>query len=91
MAIEARASLKVVDLIVLVRSTETITNPPHSVDQWVILITVDLSADTTHVNIDDVCGRVIMKFPYVLQQHGSRNDLAMASDEVFEKFEFARQ
>ena len=91
MAIEARANLNVVDRIVLVRSTETIPNPSHSVDQWIILIAVDLSADTTNINIDDVRGRVVMKFPHVLQQHGSRNDLSLASNEVFEKLKFTGQ
>ena len=87
-AIEARASLNVVDRIVLVRSAETITNSSHGVDQRITLAAIDLSAHAPDVNINNIRGRVKMKVPYVLQQHGSRYNLALVLDEVFEQFKF---
>src|SRR3974390_656494 len=87
-AIEARASLNVVDRIVLARSAETITNSSHGVDQRITLAAINLSTHASDVNINNICSRIKMKVPYMLQQHGSRYDLALVLDEVFEQFKF---
>src|SRR6516165_1526738 len=85
------ASLNVDDVRVLVRSTETISDAANRMDQWIGLAVVDLPADATDIDVDDVCRRIEMQVPDVLQQHRARNDAALVACEIFQKLEFARQ
>src|SRR5262245_4423773 len=60
-------------------------------NERVSLLTVDLSADAPDIHVDDVGRGVEVQFPYMLQQHRSRNDAAGMANEVLENLKFARQ
>src|SRR5579871_88423 len=85
------ASLNVDDVRVLVRSTEAVSNAADRMDQWIGLFVVDLAADTADIDVDDVCRRIEMQVPDVLQQHRAGDDPALVAREVFQKPELARQ
>src|SRR5580704_15986569 len=85
------ASLKVDDVSVLARSTEAVSDAANRVDQWIGLSVVDLAADASDIDVDDVRGRIEMKIPDVLQQHRAGDDPALVAGQIFEQLEFARQ
>src|SRR5262249_22587583 len=85
------ASLSVDERSVLARSTDAKADPADRVDERVGLRAVDLAADTSDIDIDDVGRGVKMQIPYVLQEHRPRHRLAGVADEIFEHLEFARQ
>jgi hypothetical protein len=60
-------------------------------DEWIGLRSVDLAADASDINIDDVGHGIKMKIPYVLQQHRSRDNLALVTDKVLENLKFSWQ
>src|SRR6185312_5843664 len=82
------ASLNVDDLRVLARSTETVSDPANGMDQRIGLLVVDLSAQPSNIDIDDVGRRIEMKVPDVLQQHGPGYDAALIAHQIFQKLEF---
>ena len=85
------ASLRVEDLNVLSRSTETKPNAANGVDQRVRVLAVDLFANTADIDIDDVGRWIKIQIPHVVQEHGARNDLPLVPRKILEQFEFARQ
>src|ERR1700749_3842215 len=85
------ASLKVDEVSVLARSTEAVSDAANRMDQWIGLPVVDLAADASDINVDDVGGRIEMKVPDVLQQHRAGDDPALVAGQIFEELEFARQ
>ena len=90
-AIAMSASLKVDDLRVLAKSTETIPDTANRVDQRISLLIVDLAAHASDVHVDDIGRGIEVKVPDVLQQHGAGYDAAFVSRQVLQKLEFARQ
>src|SRR5260370_24941218 len=85
------ASLKVDDLRVLVRSTETVPDTTHRMDQRIGLLTVDLAAHTPDIDIDNIRRRIEMKIPDVLQQHRPGHNAAFVPDQIFHQLEFPRK
>src|SRR5690348_8152198 len=90
-AIPIRASLKVDDLSVLARSTEAVPDAAHRMDQRIGLLIVDLAAQASDIDVNDIGRRIEMKIPDVLQQHGTRNDTAFVAHQVLQELEFLRQ
>jgi len=60
------ASLKVDDRKVSVRCTEAIPDPTDRMNERIGLVAIDLTPDTSYVDIDDVSSGVKMKVPNVL-------------------------
>src|SRR5258708_6948021 len=85
------ASLKVDDLRVLVRSTETVPDTANRMDQRISLLTVDLAAHTPHIDVDDIRRRIEMKIPDVLQQHRPGHNAAFVADQILQQLEFPRK
>src|SRR5215472_11208187 len=85
------ASLNVDEVRVLARSTEAISDAANRVDQRIGLSIVDLAADASDIDVDDVRRRIEMQIPHVLQQHRAGDDLAFVARQIFQKPEFARQ
>src|ERR1700746_1396434 len=86
------ASLRVEeDRTVLLRSTETKSDATNGMNQWIVLTAVDLSPDTADINIDDVCRRVEMQVPNVLQQHRARNHLTGIARQIRQQTKLSRQ
>src|SRR5580704_18736575 len=91
MAMEISASLSVDERSVSARSTDAKPDPADRVDERVGLLTVDLAADASDVNVDDVGRGVKMQIPYMLQQHRARDHLAFVAHQILENLEFPRQ
>src|SRR5215475_8815297 len=85
------ASLSVEERRVLARSTDAEPDAANGVNERIGLAVVDLAADPSDIDVDDVGGGVEVEIPYVLQQHGARDDLALVAHEIFEDLEFPRQ
>src|SRR5579864_8542173 len=90
-AMAISANLKVDDLKVLARSTDTIADASNSGDQRIGLLIVDFAAQPPNVNVDDVGCRIEMQIPNILQQHGTGHDLAFTAHKIFEQLELPRQ
>src|ERR1700730_210351 len=90
-AMEISASLNVWDRRVLARSTDTKPNAADGMNEWIGLRGVDLAADTSNINVDDVGCGIEMEVPYVLQQHRPRDNLALVANQILEKLEFPWQ
>src|SRR5438876_12035710 len=60
-------------------------------DQRIGLLAVDLAADTSQIDVDDVGCGIEMEVPDVLQQHGAGNNLALIANQVLKNLEFTRQ
>src|SRR5215471_4293611 len=85
------ASRSVDDRSVLARRADAKPDPADRVDERVGLLAVDLAADTSDIDVDDVGRGVKVQIPYVLQQHRPRHDLAGIAHEIFQHLELARQ
>src|SRR5215469_1642274 len=85
------ASLSVDERMVLLRSTEAKSDAANGMDQRIGLTVVDFAANAADVNVNDVCRRVEVQIPYMLQQHGSRDHLADIANEIFEQLELSWQ
>src|SRR6267154_1688395 len=81
------ASLKVDDVRVLARSTETVPDAANRMDQRIGLLAVDLATHAPDIDVDDVRRRIEMKIPDVLQQHRPGYDAAFGADHVFPKLQ----
>src|SRR5258708_16397194 len=90
-SIAISASLKVDDLRVLVRSTETVPDTANRMDQRIGLLTVDLAAHTPHIDVDDIRRRIEMQIPDVLQQHRPGHDAAFVPDQILQQLKFPRK
>ena len=84
-AIQTSASLSVDDRKVLARSTEAKPDAAYGMDERIGVLTVDLAADASDIDVDDVGRGVKMDIPYMLQQHRSGNNLAFVANQVFEE------
>src|SRR5206468_817945 len=82
------ASLKVDDVSVLARSTETVPYAANRMDQRIGLLAVDFATYASDIDIDDVCRGIEMKIPDMLQQHGPGHDAAFVAGEIFQKLKF---
>ena len=60
-------------------------------DERIGLLAVDLAADASDIDVNDVCRWVKMQIPYMLQQHRPRNNLALVANQLLENLEFSRQ
>src|ERR1700688_3298862 len=85
------ASLKVEDVRVLARSTETIPDTANSMDQWIGLLAVDFAPHATDIAVDNICRGIEMKIPDVLQQHCPGYDAAFVANQILEKLEFPKK
>src|SRR5437660_5690444 len=85
------ASLKVDDVRVLARSTETVPDAANRMDQRIGLLAIDLATHAPDIDVDDVRRRIEMKIPDVLQQHRPGYDAAFVAYQVLQKLEFLRK
>src|SRR4029453_13560592 len=79
------ACLKVDDVRVLARSTETVPDTASRMDQRIGLLAVDLATHAPDIDVDDICGGIEMKVPDVLQQHCPGYDAAFVANQILEK------
>src|SRR5215470_11506511 len=89
--IAASASLNVVDLSVLARSTETVPHAADGMDQRIGLLIVDLATHASDIDVDDIGRGIEVKIPHVLQQHRAGDDAAFVADQILQKLEFPRK
>src|SRR5262245_65568583 len=89
--IAINASLNVEDVRVSARSTEAIPDAANGVDQRIGLLVVQLAADASDIDIDDVGRGIEMKVPDMLKQHGPRYHAALIAYQILEQLEFAGQ
>src|SRR5450755_3698754 len=82
------ASLNVDDVKVLARSTETVPDAAHRVDQRIGLLAVDFATHAPDIDVDDICGGIEMEIPDVLQQHRPGYDAAFVANQILQKLEF---
>src|SRR5258708_24503651 len=83
------ASLKVDDVKVLVRSTETVPDTANRMDQRISLLAVDLASHAPDIDVDDVGRGIEMKVPDMLQQHRPGYDAAFVAHQILQQLEFA--
>src|SRR5262249_54096371 len=88
---QIRASLSVEDRSVLDRSTNAKPDAPYCMDEGIGLVTVDLTADASDIDVDDVGRRVKMQIPHMLQQQRPRHDLTLVANQKLENLKFPRQ
>src|ERR1700680_4114899 len=89
--IYSSANLRVEDRKVLVRSTETEPDATHGMDQWIPMPRVDLAAEATNIDVDDIGRWIEMQIPDVLQQHGPGNHPADVANQIFKQLSLPRQ
>src|SRR4030088_3077103 len=82
------ASLKVDDVKVLARSTETVPDAANRMDQRISLLAVDFATHAPDIDVDDICRGIEMEIPDVLQQHGPGYHAAFVANQIFQKLEF---
>src|SRR5206468_1217537 len=83
------ACLKVDDVRVLARSTETVPYAANRMDQRIGLLVIDLATYASDIDVDDICGRIEMKVPDVPQQHCPGYDAAFVANQILEELELA--
>src|SRR5437773_1811928 len=83
------ACLKVDDVKVLARSTETIPDTANRMDQRISLLVVNLAPDAPDIDVDDVRRGIEMKVPDVLQQHRPGHHATLVANQVLQQLEFA--
>src|SRR6516165_7222973 len=82
------ACSKIVELSVLARSTETVSDTTNGIDQRISLLVVHLAAQASDIEVNDICRWIEMKIPDVLQQHPPGHDAVFVAHEIFQKLEF---
>src|SRR5450759_1294538 len=85
------ASLKVDDVKVLARSTETVPDTANRMDQRIGWRAVDLATHAPNIDVYNICCVIEMKIPYVLQQHCPGYDAAFVAHQILQKLEFPRK
>src|SRR4051812_42079743 len=85
------ACLKVDEVRVLARSTETVSDTANRVDQQIGLLAVDLAADAPDIDVDDIGRWIEMKIPDLLQQHCPGHDAALVANQIFQKLKLSRE
>ena len=68
---------------------DTEPNTAHRANERIGLFAVDLSSQTSYVNINQIRRRIEIQTPDVLQQQVSRDNLASVAGKVLEEPEFA--
>src|SRR6266481_1756959 len=91
MPMEISASLSVDDRNVSARSTDAKPDATDGMDQRIGLVTVDLAADASDINVDNVGRGIKMQIPDMLQQHRSGNNLAFVANQILKNLELAWQ
>src|SRR5262249_29655847 len=74
-----------------VRSTDAKSDAAHGMNERISLLAVDLAADTSDIDVDDVGVWVKMQIPYMLQQHRPRHHVTFVADQILENLKFPRQ
>src|SRR6516165_4375274 len=82
------ACSKIVELSVLARSTETVSDTTNRMDQRISLLVVHLAAQASDIEVNDICRWIEIKIPDVLQQHPPRHDAVFVAHQIFQKLEF---
>src|SRR5882757_2666431 len=85
------ATLKVDDVKVLARSTETVPDAANRMDQRIGLLAVDFATHAPDIHVDNICRGIEMKIPDVLQQHGAGYDAALITRQIIQKLKLPRQ
>jgi hypothetical protein len=85
------ACLKFVELSVLARSTETVSDTANRMDQRISLLVVHLAAQASDIDVNDIHRWIEMKIPDVLQQHPRRHNAVFVAHQIFQKLEFLGQ
>src|ERR1700694_4963650 len=85
------ATLKVDDVKVLARSTETVPDAANRMDQRIGLLAVDFATHAPDIDVDNICRGIEMKIPDVLQQHGAGYDAAFVTRQILQKLKLPRQ
>ena len=91
MAMQISASLSVDERSVLTRSTDAKPDPADRVDEGVGLLTVDLAADASDIDVDDVGRWIEVKIPDMLQQHCPGYHATFVAHQILQKLEFPRK
>src|SRR5262249_30582657 len=60
-------------------------------NERISLLAVDLSPDTSDIDVDDVGRRVKMQIPYMLQQHRAGHNVTFVANQILEDLKFPRQ
>src|SRR6516225_6200842 len=87
-AMAISACLKVVELSVLARSTETVSDTVNRMDQRIGVRVVHLAAQASDIDLNDIRRWIEVKIPDVLQQHPPRHDAVFVAHQIFQKLEF---
>src|SRR6202140_1624276 len=82
------ATLKVDDVRVLVRSTETVPHAANRMDQRIGLLAVDFATHPSDIDVDDIGRGIEMQVPDVLQQHRPGNDAAFVAHQILQQLKF---
>src|SRR4030081_1997981 len=85
------ASMKVDDVKVLARSTETVPDAANRMDQRISLLAVDFATHAPDIDVDNICRGIEMKIPDVLQQHGAGYDAAFVTRQILQKLKLRPQ
>jgi|SRR6185369_1288260 len=79
------ASLKLAVRRALGRCPKDITRPPNCVNQILIGSPVDLGSKPTDMRFHDLRFGVEVKLPYLLKEHGARDNTTGIAQEIFEQ------
>src|SRR3981189_398482 len=85
------ATLKVDDVKVLARSTETVPDTANRMDQRIGLLAIDLATHAPDIDVDDIGRGIEMEIPDVLQQHRPGYHAAFVANQIFQQLEFPRE
>src|ERR1700722_18769217 len=70
--------------------TEYEPNATYGVNQRRLAGEIDLAAEPSDMDVDEVGARVEVIMPDLLEEHGSGDNLAMVPDQMFEQAELPR-
>ena len=65
--------------------TEYKPDATHSMNERRFAGHIDLAPQPSNMDVDEICARVEMVMPDLLEEHGSSDDLAMVPDQLFEQ------
>src|SRR3979411_2333306 len=84
------ATLKVDDVKVLARSTETVPDAANRMDQRIGWLAVAFARHAPDIDVDDICRGIEMKIPDMLQQHGAGYHAAFVTRQILQKLKLPR-
>src|SRR6266404_6367503 len=70
--------------------TEYEPDATHGVNERRLARLIDLTAEPSNVDVDEVCARIEMIAPDLLEEHGSSDNLVMVPDQMFEQAQLPR-